>query len=174
MYICFLQWERKGEFVGRLLGTAVVLVKSLLMCGSEEDKLIWENLSDFPRVTWLIWSMAGTGNLVTWPKSGPFYYPTQTYRFSSNDSAWNQGTAHLGLNLGLNQIPIFRGGGEKFMFKPSDLKREKKKKRGNDKERKKATTRLSRIWRIPETVSGFLPLCNEAAVSFPSANVATY
>lgn len=74
-----------------------------------------------------------------------------------NGSAWNQETPQLGLNLGLNQIPIFRGGAEKFMFKPSDLKREKKKKRGNNEERKKTTTRLSRIWRISEDSLGLLP-----------------
>lgn len=33
--------------------------------------------------------------------------------------------------------------------------------------RKKATIRLSRIWRNSETVSGFLPLCDEATCFFP-------
>lgn len=36
--------ERKGEFVGSILGIAIVLVKLLLMCGSEEDKLMLREL----------------------------------------------------------------------------------------------------------------------------------
>lgn len=100
--------------------------------------------------------MAGNVILVTWPRSGPFHYPAQTYRFSLDGSAWNQETEPLGLILGLTcfslrltQIPIFIGGAEKIVFKPNDLKREREKKRKHAKikREKKATTRLSRIWR---------------------------
>ena len=82
------------------MGTVVVLVKSLVICEAEENKLMLGGLRMIPRVTGLIHGMAWTGILVP---VRPLCYPTRNlqviFEWLRIELRSGASEAHLGLEL---------------------------------------------------------------------------